>query len=71
MLIDRDFCGCVFTVDGLAVELCGEHARRSRLNQYTSDDMLDRELDACIREMFGDRRIERTPGVIGNFAIKR
>jgi len=57
-------CGCHIDEVGLVLALCGEHALAASQFEYRVRQLLDAELDACVRELAGrsPTRIERSPG---------
>lgn len=64
-------CSCSHDKDGLVVYVCAHH-RMSYSAEYSLRATLDRELDESIRELFGDRKMERKEGVVfGTFPIAR
>jgi hypothetical protein len=62
-------CLCRCDADGLIIEVCDQH----RMNEWSAQRLLDAELDETVRELAGrsPTRIERKPGVTGDFAIAR
>lgn len=66
-------CACVVDEDGVYLDVCANHYSAACSNEYRVRDVLDRELDAVVRELAGraPTRIERKVGAVGMFAVTR
>jgi len=64
-------CACRIEPTGLVHRLCRKHEDEFSAADWKLRQVLDAELDARIRELFGDRRFERSNAIAGNFAVKR
>lgn len=64
-------CHCERDADDLLTHVCENH-RLSPGTEYNVRAAMDAEIETNLKEIFGDRRIDRVPGVVyAHFAINR
>lgn len=69
LAVDREPCDCRLDEDGLVIVSCLNHTNW-RADQLLRDH-LDAELDQVFRDMFGDRKFERSTATVANFKVRR
>jgi hypothetical protein len=70
MIVEKK-CACAIQECGFVEYVCADCRAGMHNNEWDLRNQLDRELDARIARMFGDRKFERSTAPVAAFPVRK